>query len=508
MNVTKGPAVMKASILHRPIKKVILIFPPMNNPRIYAKQCCMPMGIAYLGAVLRDHYDVRLLDAVVEGHHLERDITPQILQYGLDTDMIMERVREFAPDVVGMSCLFSHQFSVVAGLAKKVKDWNPEVITITGGTHPTFLPERCLREEALDYIVMGEAEESLPALLKAIETGSGHGEIDGLAFRTNDGQVIHPKTSWIKDLDSLPFPARDLLPLQKYFDINIPINFFSKSPLNISFISSRGCPFRCNFCSSSIYWGSRYRARSPENVLAELEHLKNVYGIEEIKFEDDNLTLDTKRAKAIFRGMIERKLNLSWNMPNGVMVKTLADHELVRLMKQSGCYEVILAFESGDQWVLDNIVNKPLDLEAARGIVRNLKREGIDTHSCFIIGFPGEKLAQIKNTFAYAHSLNLDKMLVFFFKPLPGTPLYKECLERGLINADQCDENSFVFSGISDQDWTPEILEKLYRHEELRFLFSLLFRRPGKFFGKYLRPRLRPNQIRTIYYWFVDRFGK
>jgi len=111
--------------------------------------------------------------------------------------------------------------------------------------------------------------------------------------------MIHPQTAWIENLDSLPFPARDLLPLQKYFDINVPFNFFSKSPRNISFISSRGCPFRCSFCSSSIYWGRRYRTRSPENVLAELEHLKTTYNIKEVKFEDDNLTLDTNRAKTI-----------------------------------------------------------------------------------------------------------------------------------------------------------------------------------------------------------------
>jgi magnesium-protoporphyrin IX monomethyl ester (oxidative) cyclase len=244
-------------------------------------------------------------------------------------------------------------------------------------------------------------------------------------------------------------------------------------------------------------------------VLAELEHLKTVHGIKEVKFEDDNFTLDTKRAKAICRGMIERKLNLSWNIPNGVMVKTMADRELVRLMKHSGCYEVSLAFESGDQWVLDNIVNKPVDLEAAREIVRNLKKEGIDTHAFFIIGFPGEKLAQIKNTFAYAHSLKLDKMIVFFFNPLPGTSLYKECLKRGLIrDADQCEGNNYAISGISDQDWTPEILGKMYRREEWRFLFGFIFRSPGKIFGNYLRHRLRMNQIRTLYNWLVDRFGK
>jgi len=488
----------------------MLIFPPITHLRMYDKICCLPMGIAYLGAVLRDRYDVRLLDAVVEGYHLERDITPSIIQYGLDTDMIMERVRDFAPDVVGISCLFSNQFPVVAELAKKVKDWNSEVVTVTGGTHPTFLPERCLSEEALDYIVMGEAEESLPKLLKALENGSCIKEIDGLAFRTEDHQMIHPQTAWIENLDSLPFPARDLLPLQKYFDINVPFNFFSKSPRNISFISSRGCPFRCSFCSSSIYWGRRYRTRSPENVLAELEQLKTTYNIKEVKFEDDNLTLDTNRAKTIFRGMIDRKLNLFWNMPNGAMVKTLADKELLRLMKQSGCYEVILAFESGDQWVLDNIVKKPIDLEAARGIVRSIQEVGIDTHAFFIIGFPGEKLAQINNTFAYAQSLNLDKIIVFFFSPLPGASLYKECLERGLISDEsQTEKNHFLISSLSDQDWTPEILRKIMWREYWRFTLRLLFRKPGKFFGKYVWFRVtRRDRLKSLYHWSVAMLSR
>lgn len=496
---------MKASITQRPIKKVMIIFPPVTIVRLHEKMCCMPMGIAYLGAVLRNRYDVRLLDAVVEGYHRERSITPLIIQYGLDTDMIMDYVRDFAPDVVGLSCLFSNQFPVVAELAKKVKAWNSEIVTITGGSHPTFLPERCLLEEALDYIVMGEAEESLPTLLKSLENGSGLEAIDGLAFRTEDRQIIHPKTALIKNLDSLPLPAHDLLPLQKYFDINIPFHYYSKRPRNISFISSRGCPFHCSFCSSNIYWGKRYRTRSPENVLDELEHLKTVYGIEEIKFEDDNLTLDTNRAKDIFRGMIERKLNLFWNMPNGVMVKTLADRELVRLMKQSGCYEVSFAFESGNQWVLDNIIKKSLDLEAARNIVRNVQKEGIDTHAFFIIGFPGEKLAQIKNTFEYAHSLNLDKTIIYFFNPLPGTSLYEECLERKLIDKSQSEKNQYAICSFSDQDWSPEILKKILWREYWRFTFRLLLRKPRKYIGKYVWRRLiRRNRLKTLFYWSLD----
>lgn len=491
---------MKSSILYHQIKKVMLIFPPETNLHLYDKQCCVPMGIAYLGAVLRNDYEVRLLDAAAEGFHLERYLTPWAFQFGLDTDMIMERIREFSPDVVGVSCLYSNQFFAVIEIVKKIKKWNPEVITIIGGTHPTFLPERCLQEEALDYIVMGEAEESLPALLLAIKEGRGHEQIDGLAYRTNDRIIIHPKKSWIKDLDSLPFPARDLLPMEKYFDINMPMNYHSKSKLSTSFVSSRGCPFHCSFCSSSKYWGGLHRTRSPENVLKELEYLKNSYGIRDIKFIDDNLTLNNKRAKAIFRGMIESKFNINWSMPGGVMIKTLEDDELLQLMKKSGCYEVFLAFESGDQWVLENIIHKNLNLEAARKVVRNVKKAGIVANAFFIVGLPGEKLSNIKNTFKYMHSLNLDKVHIFFFNPQPGAPVYNECLKRGLINDDKKTErNDYGLSIISDQDWTAELLEKLVWKEYKRLTLRLLLRRPIKYANHILWKIKNPHRLKTLY---------
>ncbi len=496
---------MNSSITQRAVEKVMLIFPPVTIPRIYDKMCCLPMGIAYLAAVLRDSYHVKVLDAVVEGHHLEREIEGNLFQYGLDVDAIMDRVREFEPQVVGMSCLFSNQFPVVAELAAKIKAWDPNIVTITGGTHPSFLPERCLREEAIDYVVMGEAEQSLPALLEAITSGGAVDEIDGLAWREPGEVRVHEKTAWIEDLDALPFPARDLFPMEKYFKINVPFMFFSKSARNASFISSRGCPCRCNFCSSTRFWGGRQRKRSVESVLAELEHLKTRYGVEEVKFEDDNLTVDRRRAKAIFQGMIDRGLDLKWNMPNGVMIKTLADRELVKLMADSGCYEVILAFESGDQYVVDNIVGKPLDLEAARPIVEQVKEFGIDTHAFFIVGFPDETLAQIKNTFNYARSLTLDKFYVFIFNPLPGTPLFNKCLEQGLIEDEyQAEENCYLISGFSTEEWTPELLEKMQRRAYWRSTFSILFRDPRKFFGKYLRRVLRFEQLRTLFHIGVD----
>ena len=215
----------------RPIQKVLLVFPPITTPRFLEKICCLPMGIAYLGAALRDRYEVCLLDAVVEGHHLDRELGPQLSQYGLDPAEIQRWIEAFQPDVLGVTTLFSNQFPTMAEIVRRAKAWNPDLITITGGTHPSFLPERSLRREpALDYIVLGEADESLPALLETLAQGKSPAELDGIAYRENGAVRVNPKTRYVQNLDTLPFPARDLLPVEKYFEINVPLPVLLPQP--------------------------------------------------------------------------------------------------------------------------------------------------------------------------------------------------------------------------------------------------------------------------------------
>jgi magnesium-protoporphyrin IX monomethyl ester (oxidative) cyclase len=483
------------------MQKLMLVFPPVSMTPLADRMCCLPMGIAYLGAALRDRYEVRLLDAVVEGHHLERYLSPNVVQYGLDYPEIQRRIEAFQPDVLGVSTLFSSQFPTTAEILRRAKAWNPDLITVTGGTHPSFLPERSLqRAPALDYIVLGEGDDSLPALLEAIARGQSPAGVDGLAYRENGAIRKNPKTRFISNLDTLPFPARDLLPVEKYFDINIPFLFFSRSQRNISFTSSRGCPFHCTFCSSTRHWGNSYRMRSPEHVLAEMEHLIQKFGVEELKFEDDNLTVNPGRAKAIFRGMIERGFNLKWNMPNGAMVMSLDDDELLDLMKRSGCYEVVLAFESGDQDTVDKIIQKPINLQKAERIVERVKAHGIDTHAFFIVGFPGETRQQVRNTFAYAHKLKLDKLFIFTFNPLPGTELTQRCLEQGLIGEDfQFEDNSYALLRFDTKEYTARELEAIVDREHFRSIFSTALRHPVKFIRKYVgRVAFRPDLIRTL----------
>ncbi len=425
----------KPLINRRPIEKVMLIFPPMIDHAYMEKQCEVPMGIASLAAFIRDEYEVKLLDCIVEGYHSVRDRGKMLVEYGLDDASIKERIAAYNPDVVGVTCLFSSQFGAVRRITKMAKEVNPDVVTVTGGTHPSFLSKDCLNTAPeLDFIVIGEGELVFKDLLDRLRGGEDYSDIDGLAYRENGHARINEKTRLIEDLDTLPFPARDLLPLDKYWKYAVPMAHTHKSPKNVPIATSRGCPFRCTFCSSCHHWG-KFRTRSVESVLAEMDELKYRYGVEELKFEDDNLTADKKRARALFQGMIDRGYNFHWNTPNGIAVWTL-DDEIMDLIAASGAYELTLAIETGNQWVMDNIIKKPLKLEKVLPAAEAARKRGLLLRAYLIIGLPGETVEQIKDTFEIVKKAGIYKFAPFLYTPLPGSELYEKCIEMGLIDDD------------------------------------------------------------------------
>ncbi|MCG2711197.1 MAG: B12-binding domain-containing radical SAM protein, partial [Candidatus Omnitrophica bacterium] len=375
-------------VLSRKIKKVMLVFPTGKVLKGHFQRCELPMGLAYLAAVLKNNFHVNVLD----GRSAFKSYAPKKSKweyFGMMPDEILEAIKEFSPDVVGITCLSSFHFPEVLHLSKMLKKLDKSIITVTGGTHPTFLADRVMSaHREIDFIILGEGEYTFKKLLTKINKAQDYRSIDGLAFRENGSFKINPKTEYIKNLDELPFPAVELFPLDFYAKKSVPFSITSKSRKTVPVLTSRGCASRCVFCSSSNYWGRQYRMRSSENVLDEIEHLVRKYDFREIQFIDDNLTQDRDRAKRIFEGLIERKLNIHWNTPNGIAVWTL-DDEILRLMKNSGCYELTVAFESGDQEVLNNIIKKPLNLEKAQKLVLKMKQIGIQVHSFFISGFPG-----------------------------------------------------------------------------------------------------------------------
>ena len=468
------------------IKKVMLIFPTGKVLKWRFHHCEIPMGLAYLAAVLRDDFEVKVLD----GRAKFQRMVPKNSKweyFGFTPSEIAGQVEAYCPDVVGISCLSSFHFPDVVDLFERVKNINEEIITLTGGTHPTFLADEVMKKySCIDFIVMGEGEEIFHQLLKNISSGTEYEALDGLAFRKNGTYQINPKTKYIENLDALPYPAFDLFPLDFYEKKSIPFSVSFRSKKTIPVLTSRGCAAQCVFCASKNYWGNRYRMRSAENVLDEIQHIVKKYGVEEIQFIDDNLTLDKNRARKIFQGMIDRDINIHWNTPNGVAVWTL-DEKMLKLMKASGCYELTVAFESGDQEVLDKIIKKPLDLTYAKKMVDKMRDLDIQVHSFFISGFPGETKEQIKRSFAFAKTMDLDSAWFFAANPTPGSELYEICRKDGYINDDFSFENiEYSLSHIKNKEFSPREMEKLIIKQFNNYNLGQMIKHPVRFFKKYL----------------------
>lgn len=467
----------------------MLIFPQTRSGRGQRVVMQQPLGITYLAGALRGDRDVHLLDATIRGADQVRVESADFEVWGLSPEEVEARIEAVAPDVLGVSCVFSPQYPVVQETVRRAKRANPDLITVAGGTHPTFLAEEVLRETPeLDFVVLGEGEESFPALLRALEAGRGLEEIDGLAWRDGDLVRVQPKTRYIDDLDALPWPARDLLGMEHYREICTTHGAFQSRRLAASVISSRGCPRGCVYCSSSVFWGKRYRPRSPENVLDELQHLVDHWGIEEVQFEDDNLTLRPERAKRIFRGMIERGLCLQFSLPNGVAMATV-DEEMVRLMREAGCYEVYLPFESGNDRVLKEVMRKRwANTERSLEVAELFRRYGIRTLGYFMMGLPGETLDEMRDTYRVAVRSKVFMPIVFVAQPLPGARMTRILQDSGVLpEGFRFENNRYTKSVFHTEDWTSEEVEDMAHASFLKAQLRSFLRQPDELLRSYLR---------------------
>lgn len=450
------------------IKKIMLIFPPVTRPSDFSAKVVrvsvfFPLGIAYLAASLEKTagLEIKILDALLAGDIKEGQQVygGKYMRYGLTDEAIAEQITTFMPDVVGVSCLFSAMEPDAGNICRITKGVNKKIVTIVGGAHVSAVPVDMLkRYSAIDYVVIGEAEESFKKLIDSIEGKLDIRELNGIAYRNKEAINLIPKKTYIDNLDVLPFPARHLFDMNKYFNCASAHSTYKMIPYT-QMITSRGCPFNCAFCALENHWGRKQRFRSPENVLDELELLVDKYGIREIHFEDDNLTANKKRAIEIFNGIIDRKLNIAWNVPSGMAVSCL-DQELLVKMKESGCYSVSLAIESGSQEVLSRLMNKPVDLNKVPALVKMIRDIGMEVRGFFILGYPGETKETIQKTIDYAKKLELDWANFFIASPIPGTRMYKECIDKGYMKEDDFDAiRSFRQSVIRTPEFTPEYLE-------------------------------------------------
>ena len=397
-----------------------------------------------IAAVLEKKHAVSVIDAPTEGWRNVTDIDESKYRVGLSTQTIKERLGVWKPDMVVIEIPFSGWSRTAFEVVHTVKEANKNIVTVLIGQHPSARPEACLSDLEVDFVVSGEPEMTVSELVEALEAGKqDFGSIDGLGFRkAGKPTLTHPRAI-IKDLDSLPFPARHLLPMKLYNEAvkENPLRGEISKPWTIM-TTSRGCPYNCVFCTNFIVWGRTWRGRSPKNVVDELEHVVKTYGVRQVDFYDENMTFDRKRIGDICDLIVERGLHIEWFTPNGIRADTL-DETLLRKMKRAGCKKIRVAPESGVQRVVNEVIGKCLDLKAVEQAVVLCRKVGIKVGCFFVLGLIGETRADIEETIRFAYKLRglgADSLIFSIAMPIYGTALYEQAKAGGYLREGFCDD--------------------------------------------------------------------
>lgn len=452
--------------------KVLLINPPAENlvktfaPDSLTEEMGLypPMGLLYLAAYARkehgDRFSIEVLDTQVEK---------------MSYTQIKAALQARKPDVVGISCM---TFLLLDALkvARIAKELNFNTHVVIGGTHPTIYPQEMASHPDLDSIVMGEGEQTFSELLAALDEGKSLAEIAGVGYKENGRVRLNPIRDFIQDLDGLPFPSRDLLSTEKYYNV-----LGDSKVLMTSLLTSRGCPFKCTFCTNKD--GKVCRMRSPENVVQEMEECY-AEGITDFDIIDDTFTINKKRAAAIADLILEKGMNITMDLRSRV---DTVDQQVLDKIAQAGCNRIRFGVESGNPGILKNI-QKGITIEQVREAYKMAKKAGIVTFAYFMLGSPGETEKEIKESLQLAKEINPDFAQFLITTPFPATQMYIDGIEQGILTGDYWRE----FSAHPTDDFVPQWWTENFTHEELEKWQKKVH------LSYYYRPKYIWSQLRQV----------
>jgi len=425
--------------------KILLVNPPAINfyHRIGLK--LPPLGLAYLASVLKGKgHQVRIVDLNVEPF-----------------DYLFLPYQDF--DLVGIS-VDTTRYPISQKIAQMAMKYKVKVVM--GGPHAAFFDKEILTSDSADYVIRGEGEYGILDLVETLENGGEIEKVGGLSYKNNGTWDKNPPRPFIQNLDFLPFPARDLLPLNLY-TLNMGKRY------SATMVTSRGCPFNCDFCSCSEFSGIKWRTRSVENIIEEVSVLYNRYGYRAISFLDDNFTLNPHRVIDFCEKILRRGWDIEWWAFS--RIDTIVKNEkMVELMGKAGLRQVFIGFESAEQETLDGF-GKKLEAESVFKGVEILKKNKIDVWGSFIIGGLEETKEMVKKTIRFAKRLDPAYAQFSILTPYPGTKLY-DSVKHKLLS-----DNWEIFWGgqpvIRLDKITPKELQRLIIRAYLSF-----YLRPKKLF--------------------------
>ncbi|MFH1319794.1 MAG: radical SAM protein [Bacteroidota bacterium] len=447
--------------------KVLLINPPSfneiigNNPSIIESERGHnpPLGLLLLAGYLLDHtiHKVDVLDSQVEE---------------LCYEALEERIKNIDFEVVGITTMTFTLIDVIKTV-RLVKKINPESRVVLGGPHVNLFPEETIALDGVDFLVLGEGEIIFSQLLDNIYNYDELKKIKGLVFKDKNGEIAHtgiPDT--VKDLDNLSFPARHLTPYKKYSSL-----LAKRTPIT-TMITSRGCPFKCSFCDRP-HLGKKFRAMSAEKVVGEIEKSLKL-GIHEFLIYDDTFTINKTRVKKICELIIEKKLDVGFDIR--ARVDTL-NEELLLLLKKAGCRGIHYGVEAGTEKIL-KVLKKDITINKVKEIFNLTKKYKIPILAYFMIGCPDETRDDIYETFRVTKWLNPDFIHLTILTPFPGTPIYIDGLANGKIKKDYWLE----FAKNPDSDFEPPFWDENFTKKELEELiikgYKTFYLRPSYIFKR------------------------
>ena len=389
--------------------KVTLVYPffqPANDNSIFRFP---PLGLGYVAASLKKSgFQVELVDCTF-----------------ISRAEAIEKVRNSKPQIIGFYSMFSMKKTSLelARLLKKDSD-----LMVVGGPLPTLDPTDYL--DVFDVAVIGEGENSMVELAETFDNPTKFQSVKGIAYKQEGKVKFSEPRAFVENLDELPFPSRELFDNEAYKRFYLRRFGYSISPI----ITSRGCPFNCDFCSRPVF-GQSFRVRSADNIVEEVESIVGL-GYDRVWFADDCFTLNRERVSEVCDELVKRKLNVDWECLSRV---DTMDQAVAETMKRAGCVRVFFGIESGNNSVL-NLMQKQITVEQARKAVYNAKKAGLKVGAFFIIGYPGESEASILDTVRFASGLPLDYLSFTLPYPIPGTALFERVKGNGGTTVDDWEE--------------------------------------------------------------------
>lgn len=434
-----------------------------------------PMGLLYTATVARQE---GIKVEFIEGSFLKSD------------EDCLSAILSKSPTLVGISCT-GFNWPKVKELAEQIKEKNKNIKIVVGGAFPEGYRKKCLEEcQYIDFVATGDGEPQIRDMYLAISEDVKIGEarlsnIPGLVWKNNKNEIkINEGMSMIKDVNSIPFPARDLIDINDYCP---SIGYFKRLP-NITVVGSRGCPFKCTFCHTTNDYGNRLRLRSAKNIVDEIQECVEKYGAKDVIFWDNVLTINKPLIKEICNEIINRKLDITWC---GSTRADLVDYETLKLMKKAGCWRLLFGIESGVQKNLD-IIQKNTSVEKVKEGLTACHKAGIESLCTFIFGLPGETYEEGLETIEFACNQPISYAKFFSLGVHPGTPLYDNVETYGkLVDFQEAQTQQAV--GFIPHTITKEQIEEL-----ISLAYKRFYKRPSYILNRTIKMRTLQDLSQNI----------